>query len=74
MPPSPASPMDLANVRSLGLSKTTLLANKAGVGVPVTRPFHSITSSAPLISEREKVTPRVLAAFMLTNSSTFVTS
>jgi hypothetical protein len=52
----------------------TLLATKAGVSIPVARPFHSITSSAPLISEGVKVTPRVLAVFMLTNSSTFVTS
>jgi cytochrome c553 len=36
--------------------------------------FHSITTSAPLINEGGKVTPKVLAAFTLTNSSTFVTS
>jgi hypothetical protein len=39
-----------------------------------TKGFHSITTSALLISEGGNVTPRALAALRFTNNSTFVTS
>jgi hypothetical protein len=39
-----------------------------------TTAFYSITSSAPLMSEGENSSPRILAAFRLMKSSTFVTS
>jgi hypothetical protein len=40
--------MDLVNVRSLGLSKTTLLAAKTGVSVPVTSAisFYNLVGAA----------------------------
>ena len=42
--------------------------------IPIDAAFYSITSSAPLISEGENSMPRILAAFRLMKSSTFVTS
>ena len=42
--------------------------------IPIDAAFYSITSSAPLMSEGENSMPRILAAFRLMKSSTFVTS